>query len=90
MKEKKQMSEKIDVLDMIIHALTEHEMKISRAAELLDRVMGHTLTQEKLSKIEEYVEFTKAKYEEHQGLGKNVSPSDVLRDFSKILEAIRT
>lgn len=83
-------SEKIDVLDIIINVLREHEVKISRAAELLDRIWGHTLTQEKLDKIEEFVEFAKAGYEDHKELGKYVNPSDVLKDLNRILEAIRT
>lgn len=83
------MAEKIDVIDFIINALREHEAKISRAAELLDRVMGHTLAQEKLDKLEEFVEFAKAGYEENKELGEYVTPGGVLKDFNRILEAIR-
>ncbi|GAH48421.1 unnamed protein product [marine sediment metagenome] len=84
-------------MDLIISMLKEHEAKLnelslrlSNAAGMMDRVMGHSLAQEKLDKLEEFAEFAKDVYEEYKEMGQYITPGDVLKDFSKILETIRT
>ena len=90
------MSDTLEVVDLIINTLKEHEAnldelsrRLSNAAGMMDRVMGHSLAQEKLDKLEEFVEFAKAGYEDRKKLGQHISHSDVLKDLNRILGAIR-
>ncbi len=80
---------KMDVLDLIISVLKEHERKISGAAEILEQVAKHSLDAEKLNRLEEVIVFKKAGYEEGEVLDVYVPTSRVLEDLDKLLEVIR-
>jgi len=88
--------DKLGALDLIIATLREHEanldklsLRLSNAAGMMDKVVGNSLAQEKLDKLEELAEFAKAGYEERKGMGQHITVGDVLKDLNRILEAIR-
>lgn len=87
---------KVDVIDLIIEFLREHEkMMSSHVSEMgimvenLRRVVATTLCDEKLLKLEGMVEFMKVDYAESKNLGTHVAPTNVITDLDKILEVIR-
>ena len=77
---------KLDVLDFIINILKEHTEKICGAAEILEQVAKHSLDAEKLNKLEEFIVFRKARYEEGDV---HIPVSQVIEDLNKLLEVIQ-
>ena len=77
----------MDVIDMIISMLREHEKvldlaseRVVKSVEILEQVARHSLDLEKLNKIEELIVFSQAQDD----------PSEkVLEAYGKILDEIR-
>lgn len=87
----------MDVIDLVIGMLKEHEANMDKISERMENTMkmiqqfsGQTLAEEKLSKLEEFIEFRKAEYEEGKVLGVHISTGQVFEDLDKILKIIRT
>lgn len=87
---------KMDIVDLLINMLKEHEKNLDELSARMENTMnmiqqfsGHTLAEEKLTKLEEFIEFRKAEYEEGKVLGVHISTGQVLGDLEKILQTIR-
>ncbi len=80
----------MDVLDLVITMLKEHERKICGAAEILEQVAKHSLDAEKLYKLEEFIVYRKAVYDDlDQYIDARVPIFQVVEDLEKLLETIR-
>ena len=90
-------TEKVDVLDLLINILKEHEealdnflARLENTMTTVDKLFNHAVVQGKLDKIEEHIEHIKNSYTEDTPAIHRERMEPILEDLEELLEIIRT
>lgn len=86
----------MDIIDLLINTLQEHEkfmdklsFRLENTMKIVDQLSAYTICQGKLNKLEEFAEMRKVGYLEGKELGVFVSSDKIIGDYNEILQIIR-